>query len=137
VNNSTCQLGVFDRVKVPRGRDPSEFGRKLADKLRLDAEVNQGFVMDAFLKKFMRDPEAALTKIKQHMNDFTAKISLRLGSGPDQRICANFSLMYAAAALGIEYGILPWKKKTTRAAIKKCMAGAFIFIGFSGDGSTA
>jgi hypothetical protein len=33
--------------------------------------------------------------------------------------------MYAAAALGIEYEILPWKKKTTRAAIEKCMAGAF------------
>jgi Domain of unknown function (DUF927) len=118
-------LGVFDRVKVPRGRDPGEFGRMLADKLRLDAEVNQGFVMDAFLKTFMRDAEAAVTKIKQHMNDFTAKISLRLGSGPDQRICANFSLMYAAAALGIDYGILPWKKKTTRAAIEKCMVGAF------------
>jgi len=117
-------VGVFDRVKIPKGRDSGEFGRMLADKLRLDAETNQGFVMDAFLKNFMQDPEAALTKINQYMSDFTAKISLTLGRGPDQRICANFSLMYAAAALGIEYGILPWKEKATRAAIEKCMAGA-------------
>jgi hypothetical protein len=118
-------VGVFDGVKVPSGRDPGEFGRLLADNLRRDAEINQGFAMDAFLKKFMRNPEAALAKIKHYMGDFTAKVSLTLESGPDQRICANFSLMYAAAALGIEYGILPWKKEATRAAIEKCMAGAF------------
>ena len=46
-------------------------------------------------------------------------------TGPDHRVCANFSLIYGAAALGIEYGILPWKKKATRAAIEKCLAGAF------------
>jgi hypothetical protein len=118
-------VGVFDGVKVPRGRDSGEFGRMLADNLRRDAEIHQGFPMDAFLTKFMQDPEAALARIKQHMVDFTAKISLTLGPGTDQRICANFSLMYAAAALGIEYGILPWKRKPTRTAIEKCMAGAF------------
>jgi hypothetical protein len=118
-------VGVFDGVKVPRGRDSGEFGRMLADNLRRDAEIHQGFPMDAFLTKFMQDPEAALARIKHHMGDFTAKISLTLGPGTDQRICANFSLMYAAAVLGIEYGILPWKKKPTRTAIEKCMAGAF------------
>jgi hypothetical protein len=118
-------VGVFDGVKVPRGRDSGEFGRMLADNLRRDAEMNQGFAMDAFLTNFMQDHEAALARVKHHMRDFTAKISLTLGLGPDQRICADFSLMYAAAALAIEYGILPWKKKTTRAAIEKCMAGAF------------
>jgi hypothetical protein len=118
-------MGVFDGVKVPRGRDPGEFGRMLADNLRRDSEINQGFAMDAFLKKFMHDPEAALARTKHHMGDFTARVSLTLESGPDQRICANFSVLYAAAALGIEYGILPWKKKPTRAAIEKCLAGAF------------
>jgi hypothetical protein len=121
-------VGVFDHVKVPSGRDPAEFGRMLADKLRHDAEINQGFPMDAFLKKFMQDSDAALARIKYHMREFTANVSLTLGAGPDQRICANFSLMYAAVALGIEYGILPWKKKTTRAAIEKCMAGAFAIL---------
>lgn len=118
-------VGVFDRIKIPSDRDPGEFGRMLADKLRQDAEINQGFAMDAFLKKFMRDPEAALARIKHHMGEFTRKVSLTLATGPDQRICANFSLMYASAALAIEYGILPWKAKETRTAIEKCMAGAF------------
>jgi hypothetical protein len=118
-------VGVFDRVKIPSDREPGEFGRVLADNLRRDAEINQGFAMDAFLKKFMRDPEAALARIKHHMGEFTTKVSLTLATGPDQRICANFSLMYAGAALAIEYGILPWKMKETRTAIENCMAGAF------------
>lgn len=122
------RVGVFDSVEVPSGRDPGDFGRALADKLRRDAVTNQGFAMDAFLENFMRDPEAALAKIKKHMRDFTAKLSLTLNSGPDQRICKNFSLIYAAAALGIEYGILPWKKKATQSVIEKCMASALATI---------
>lgn len=118
-------LGVFDGVELTSGRDPGEFGRMLADDLRRNAEIHQGFVMDAFLKKFMRDPEAAVARTKHHMSQFRAKLSLKLETGPHQRICDNFSVIYAAAALGIEYRILPWKKKPTQAAIEKCMAGAF------------
>lgn len=121
-------IGVFDGIKVPSGRDPGEVGRMLADNLRQDAVTNQGFAMDAFLKRFMRDPEAALVRTRHHMGEFTAKLSIRLETGPDQRIGANFSVVYAAAALGIEYGILPWKKKATRAAIEKCMASALATI---------
>jgi len=87
-------VGVFDCVKVPSGRDPGEFCRMLADNLRRDAEINQGFAMDAFLRKFMRDPDAALAKVKQGMADFTAKVSLTRATGADHRICANFALMY-------------------------------------------
>jgi hypothetical protein len=121
-------IGVFDRVKIPSNRDPGEYGRMLADNLRRDAEINQGFAMDAFLKKLMRDPEAAFARINHYMREFTAKVSMTLGTGPDQRVCANFSLMYGAAALGIEFGILPWKKKATRTAIEACMAAAFAAI---------
>lgn len=122
------RVGVFDGVEVPSDRDHGEFGRILADNLRRDAVTNQGFAMDAFLKRLMRDPDAALSRTKHHMSQFTAKISLRLETGPDQRIGANFSLIYAAAALGIEYRILPWKKKATRVAIEKCMASALATI---------
>jgi hypothetical protein len=124
-------IGVFDGVKVPRDREAGEFGRVLADNLRQDALTNQGFVMDAFLKKFMRDPEAALARTKHHIGKFREKLSLRLETGPAQRIGANFSVLFAAAALGIEYGILPWKMKATRAAIEKSMASALAIVGSS------
>ena len=87
--------------------------------------------MDAFLKKFMRHPEAALARTKHYMSEFSDKLSLRLETGPDQRIGTNFSVLFAAAALGIEYGILPWKMKATRAAIETCMASALAIVGSS------
>ena len=41
------------------------------------------------------------------------------------RIRTNFAIVYAAAALAIDYTILPWKKKPTLQAIRKCMNLAF------------
>ena len=37
------------------------------------------------------------------------------------RVRTNFAVMYAAAALAIDYEILPWKKRPTFRAIEKCM----------------
>jgi len=61
------------------------------------------------------------------MAQFEAQVSLTLTltTAADRRIAANFAVIYAGAALAIEYGILPWKKNETRTAIEKCMARAF------------
>jgi hypothetical protein len=37
------------------------------------------------------------------------------------RIRSNFALLWAAAALAIDYEILPWKKEPTFRAVEKCM----------------
>lgn len=37
------------------------------------------------------------------------------------RVRSNFAVLYAAAALAIDYEILPWKKTPTFRAIEKCM----------------
>ena len=121
-------IGIFDCVDTPKDRTPSEFGRTLADQLRRDSATNQGFAIDAFLKKFMNAPEEALAKVKQRMADFTAKTSTTLTTGADHRVLANFALMYAAATLAIDYEILPWKREPTRKALEKCMDAAFTKI---------
>ena len=36
------------------------------------------------------------------------------------RIRSNFAVIWAAAALAIDYKVLPWKKRRAFAAIKKC-----------------
>jgi len=121
-------VGVFDCVNVPEGHDPRGFGRALADQLRQDAKINQGFAMDAFLKRFMKDPGTALTRVRQHMARFTAIDIPASATGADHRIRANFAVMYAAAALAIDYKILPWREKNTLAAIAKCMEAAFATV---------
>lgn len=95
------------------------------NELRREAIKNQGFAMDAFLERLSLNPTAAAKKAKAHMEHFESHVSTPLVTGADRRIAANFAVIYAGAALAIEYGILPWKRKPTLAPIEKCMAAAF------------
>ena len=97
---------------------------QLVDRLRLDAELNQGFALRRFLKKFQKDARAIL-KLKGYMADFEKKATVPLVEKTDRRIFKNFSVIYAAAALAIEYEILPWKTASTLKAIDKCMTASF------------
>ena len=80
------------------------------------------------MRRVAKDPDAAVMRAQSHITQFEAKVSSKLATGPDRRIAANFAVIYAGAALAIEYGILPWKKRETRAAIEKCMVGALATI---------
>jgi hypothetical protein len=115
---------IFDNLKLPAHQDRTKTGQKLVDALRDNSILNQGFAMDAFLKRLARDPAAAVKAAEAHMVRFKSRAS-DLNTGADHRIAANFAVIYAGAALAIDYGILPWGKNATRAAIMKCMAGAF------------
>jgi hypothetical protein len=116
---------IFDDLKLQSGEDRTKAGEKLVNALRRDSILNQGFAMDAFLKRLALNPIAAVKKAKFHIGKFEAEISLPLLTGADRRIAANFAVIYAGAALAIEFDVLPWKKKPTLAAIAKCMAAAF------------
>jgi hypothetical protein len=44
------------------------------------------------------------------------------------RIRSNFALIWAAAAMAIDYGVLPWKKPPTFRAVEKCLRKALEVI---------
>jgi hypothetical protein len=119
---------IFDNLQLTPGEDRAKVGEKLVNALRRNSIKNQGFAMDAFLKRLSLDPTAAVKKAKAHMEQFKSQVRTPLVTGADRRIATNFAVIYAGAALAIEYDILPWKKKPTLAAIAKCMAAAFATI---------
>jgi hypothetical protein len=121
-------LDIFDGLQLSAGDDRTKIGQRLVNELRREAIRNQGFAMDAFQKRLAPDLAAAVEKAKAHMEHFESHVSTPLVTGADRRIAANFAVIFAGAALAIEYGILPWRKKATRAAIAKCMAAAFATI---------
>jgi hypothetical protein len=121
-------IDIFDHLSLSAGDNPTKIGQRLVNELRREAINNQGFAIDAFLKCLARDPAAAIKKAKEHMAQFETKIPSTLTTGADRRIAANFAVIYAGAALAIEFGVLPWKKKPTLTAIAKCMAAAFATI---------
>lgn len=120
--------GIFDYLRLAANEDPTEVGQRLVNDLRRHAVENQGFAMDRFMRRVSKDPDVAIKRARSHIAQFKAKVSSKLATRPDRRIATNFAVIYAGAALAIEYGILPWKKRETRAAIEKCMVGALATI---------
>ena len=118
-------IDIFDALQCSGKESRAEVAQRLVNELRRNAVENQGFAMDRFMRRVGKDPAAAVKKAKSYKAQFEAATASLLVTGADRRIAANFAVIYAGAALAIEYGILPWKKKQTRAAIEKCMVGAF------------
>jgi hypothetical protein len=83
----------------------------------------QGTPFDHYLKRRLRDNAAERT-LKGYMTEFCHAAPLQEGARALGRIRRCFAVMYASAALAIDYQILPWKKKPTLRDIKACFDDA-------------
>jgi hypothetical protein len=90
--------------------------------MKLDAGANQGFAFREFMRDYVADAEG-LQKVKAYKTEFETKVSVS-SSNAALRIRSNFALIWAAAAMAIDYGILPWKKLPTYRAVEKCLRKA-------------
>jgi len=112
--------GEHAREKV--GSTVEERRRFVEDQERFTLE-NQGEAVRAYLDKRVGDKRAKAT-LRRYMAKYIAKAPL-----PDQqrwlgRIQRLFAAIYASACQAIDYGVLPWRKKTTLSAIRACMCDA-------------
>jgi Domain of unknown function (DUF927) len=127
---------VFDgkhaRAKV--GKTVEQRGRFVENQERFASRF-QGEALRAYLAKRVSD-KAARANLKRYMKEFTDNAPL-----PDQkrwlgRIQRLFAVVYAGVAQAIDYGILPWGKKSTLSAIRVCMIDAMQqLIANSGSGT--
>jgi hypothetical protein len=135
-------LGVFDSRIAPRaGKTDREITKAMIDRMKIDAEANQGFAFREFLDCYFRDP-TSLSRVRAYKDEFEKTVSVP-SSNAALRIRSNFALIWAAAALAIEYGVLPWKKSPTFRAVEKCLRKALDEIeagkamGEPGDATTS
>jgi hypothetical protein len=120
-------LGIFDgAITRQPGKTDRETTKAIIDQMKVDAEVNQGFAFHEFLRKYFRDAEA-LSKVMAYKDQFESKVSVA-SSNAALRIRSNFALIWAAAAMAIDYGVLPWKKSRTFKAVEKCLRKALEVI---------
>jgi Domain of unknown function (DUF927) len=116
-------LGIFDgQVTRLPGKTDRETTKKLIDRMKANAEANQGFAFRKFLARYFRDPKS-LSKVRAYKDEFEKKVCVP-SSNAALRIRSNFALIWGAAALAIDYGILPWKKLPTFRAVEKCLRKA-------------
>ena len=83
----------------------------------------QGKAYRVYLTKRIADKTAIVT-LNKYMAEYIEAAPL-----PEQfrwlgRIRKYFAVVYASAALAIDYGVLPWSKKSTLKAIAACMTDA-------------
>ena len=72
------------------------------------------------MERYVNDPHG-LEQLRTYKEQFERDAVLPDGHNAHYRVRTNFAAMYAAAALAIDYEILPWKKRPTFRAIEKCM----------------
>jgi uncharacterized protein (DUF927 family) len=131
--------GIFDGdIKPAPGTTLREATKELVETLRVNAIRHQGHAFRALLEKCVNDPHG-LEHVRTYKEQFERDAVLSDGHNAHYRIRSNFAVMYAAAALAIDYKILPWKKVPTFRAIEKCMrlALATMQTGESQEASTA
>ena len=113
--------GIFDgKIEIALGKTLRETTKDLVEQLKSSAIKHQGYPLRAYMRKYVNDPNGLETaqKYKRH---FEAKAKINYTHNAHLRIRSNFALLWAAAALAIDYEILPWKKEPTFRAIEKCM----------------
>ncbi len=117
--------GVFDKkIKDIPGESKIETVKRLVEQLERDARYNQGFALRAMMRRFVADGSNSAT-LRKYMRVFEKQSPVPADHRAFFRIRTNFAVLYAAAALAIDYDILPWKKAPTLKEIRKCMKLAF------------
>jgi putative DNA primase/helicase len=116
-------FGIFDQLKEDKQGWSAERTHDLVTKLVQRALTHQGYPFRAFIRKLQRDKEAVET-LKHYVQDFEAAQTLEAQTAAAMRITKSFAAMYAATALAVDYGIVPWKKAELREALAKCMKSA-------------
>jgi Domain of unknown function (DUF927) len=120
-------LGIFDgAVTTQPGKTDRETTKELIDRMKVDAKHNQGFAFHEFLRNYFDDAEA-LSNVRAYKGQFESEVIVA-SSNAALRIRSNFALIWAAAAMAIDYGVLPWKKRPTFKAVEKCLRKALEVI---------
>ena len=113
--------GIFDGNIVPAaGKTLRETTKELVETLKANAIKHQGHAFRKLLEKYVND-QHGLERLKAYKQQFERDAVLPDLHNAHHRVRSNFAVMYAAAALAIDYDILPWKKRPTFRAIEKCM----------------
>jgi uncharacterized protein (DUF927 family) len=120
--------GIFDgNIEPGLGKTLHETTKELIETLKVNAIKHQGYAFRELQERYVNDPDG-LERLKTYKEQFERDALLPDEHNAYYRVRTNFAAMYAAAALAIDYDILPWKKPPTFRAIEKCMRLAFAML---------
>ena len=109
------------------GKTLRETTKEVVEALKANAIKHQGYAFCELQERYVNDPHG-LRRLKIYKEQFERDAVLPEAHNAYYRVRTNFAVMYAAAALAIDYDILPWKKPPTFRAIEKCMRLALAML---------
>ncbi len=113
--------GIFDgQIQISASESLRETTKDLVEQLRSDAIKHQGFALREYLRRYVNDPHG-LETVREYKRQFEAEAKVMDTHNAHLRIRSNFAVLWAAAALAIDYNILPWNEGPTFRAIEKCL----------------
>jgi hypothetical protein len=117
--------GIFDgNIKQTDGTALSEITKGWVEDTATAARRYQGHVLRAFLYELTKDKnwEATVRKYMRRLEAIAQAKDLKT----IYRIRSNFAIIWAAGALAIDYGVLPWKKSRLLKAVKNASTGLLV-----------
>lgn len=87
-------------------------GRELSDHLATCSVRHYGTVLRAFVGRIVEDIDESRIRTANGIERFREQHCPSDASGQVERVCARFGLAAVAGEMAIEFGILPWPRKT-------------------------
>ncbi len=113
---NTNRTGVFDLVDKGTKEAQTFVGKILKD-LESGMAENHGVALEPWIEFLTADKMRG--RITTLVDEFADAVRVD-GSGPEGRLTSKFGLAYAAGALAIEAGILPWTVDHVRRCVRLC-----------------
>jgi putative DNA primase/helicase len=111
--DANSKFGIFDHL--PDGQSSS---KSLAAQIETAASQNFGHPSRILVKRILSlGDDRIAARIKRAKKRFMKAAGVPQDKW-DQRFAQRFGLAYAGAEVGIQFGILPWKRKTALRAIR-------------------
>jgi Domain of unknown function (DUF927) len=127
INIRACasEMGdIFDGTKaMAKVGSTSDERRKFVERHEELCYELQGTPFRAYLERRLSDKSAEPT-LRIYMEQFVGACPIPGGIRAAGRIRRRFAVIYASAALAIDYGIVPWKKAAALKDIKACFDDA-------------
>lgn len=105
--------GVLDRLDEEED-DP----KAIMQAAEACIQANYGVATEAFLEQFVADHAGNTAKAKAYFDGFLASFCPH-GNSWQQRLAGKFAVVYAAAALGIEFGVFPFTATHAKERIRR------------------
>ena len=113
---SSSKGGIFDLVKGGTGKK-AERSISLIAKLERGYQNHHGHVIPRWVLYLMEQDRSS--RVLELITEFKEQVGVE-NDGWEVRFANKFAYIYAAMAMGIEAGILPWKAELPLRAAKRC-----------------